>query len=226
MEYIYVTFLQNKPELINEVTKLIPPFLSLCWFIFVAIVFGLFYKPLRYELIPKITNLKAMGVELSFVRDSIDAALRLAEKCPQWQVRISRADEERVLNRAKKHLDIFKGAQILWIDDHPDNNINEQKMLAELKVDVDCRLTTDEAINQLKGQNYDIVISDMSRGTNAMAGIEFLREFRKFNTFTPVIFYVGIFSEDRGIPPHAFGITNRPDELLHLLLDVLERKRI
>jgi hypothetical protein len=27
------------------------------------------------------------------------------------------------------------------------------------------------------------------------------------------------------IPPLAFGITNRPDELLHLTLDALERKR-
>jgi hypothetical protein len=30
----------------------------------------------------------------------------------------------------------------------------------------------------------------------------------------------------RGTPPGAFGITNRPDELIHLVLDVLERERV
>ena len=42
---------------------------------------------------------------------------------------------------------------------------------------------------------------------------------------TPVIFYVGEVDERRGPPPGSAGITNRPDELLHLVLDVLERRR-
>ena len=43
------------------------------------------------------------------------------------------------------------------------------------------------------------------------------------NKTTPVIFYVGVFEPERGVPGQAFGITNRPDELLHLTLDALER---
>ncbi|HSE82988.1 MAG TPA: hypothetical protein VLB01_00400 [Thermodesulfobacteriota bacterium] len=77
----------------------------------------------------------------------------------------------------------------------------------------------------LKGGRYDVVISDMARGDNTTAGLEFLNELRKEDKTTPVIFYVGVFNLEKGIPPQAFGITNRPDELLHLTLDALERKK-
>jgi len=39
----------------------------------------------------------------------------------------------------------------------------------------------------------------------------------------PVIFYIGYPDPSKGVPPHAFGITHRPDELLHLIMDALER---
>jgi hypothetical protein len=35
---------------------------------------------------------------------------------------------------------------------------------------------------------------------------------------------VGNFNAQDGVPLGAFGITNRPDELLHLVLDIVERK--
>jgi hypothetical protein len=37
----------------------------------------------------------------------------------------------------------------------------------------------------------------------------------------PVVFYAGAIDPDRGIPPGAFGLTNRPDELYHLVMDVV-----
>jgi len=42
---------------------------------------------------------------------------------------------------------------------------------------------------------------------------------------TPVIFYVDVIDPTTGIPPLAFSMTNRPDEILHLTLDTLERKK-
>ena len=41
-----------------------------------------------------------------------------------------------------------------------------------------------------------------------------------------MIFYVGSLDKEKGTPPGAFGITNRPDELTHCVLDVLERVRV
>jgi CheY-like chemotaxis protein len=204
-----------------ELIKILP---ALLWFLFVATLFGLFYRPLRDELLPNLTGFKAGGVELSFVRESINAAIELAEKSPQWKVNISSEDKERALRRAKRHLAIFHGVQILWVDDHPENNLNERRMFRQLEVKVDVAESTDEALVMIRRGDYDLVLSDMSRGNDTTAGLEFLERLRQ-NKATPVIFYVGVFDPTKGVPAKAFGITNRPDELLHLALDALERKK-
>lgn len=175
-------------------------------------------------MLPKISNLKAGGVEISFIKDSIDAAVELAEKSPQWKVEIPSIDKKRVITRTEKHLDLFKDVQILWIDDHPENNINESKMFHELKAQITHVVNTEEALNALRRKKYDLVISDMTRGSDNAAGLDLLNKFRRENKFTPIIFYVGVFDSEKGVPPQSFGITNRPDELLHLVLDALERK--
>ena len=194
-------------------------------FFLVVVLLVLFYRPIRNELLPNLTGFKAMGVEFSFVKESIDAALELAEKSPEWKVEVSSEDKERALRRAKKHLQVFRDAQLLWVDDHPENNLNERRMFRQLKTEVDTAKSTEEALGILKNGRYDLVISDMDRGDEATAGLEFLEQFRKENKTTPVIFYVGMFESERGVPGGAFGITNRPDELLHLTIDALERRK-
>ncbi len=206
----------------TELVKLIP---SILWFFLVVVLFVLFYRPIRDELLPNLIGFKLMGVEFSFIKDSIDAALELAGKSPQWKIKVPPRDKERVLNRAKQHRKIFRDAQILWVDDHPENNINEQRMFRGLKAEMDIARSTGEALDMLRNHLYDLVVSDMARGDEATAGLRFLEQFRKETKTTPVIFYVGVFEPERGVPAQAFGITNRPDELLHLTLDALERRK-
>jgi hypothetical protein len=55
----------------------------------------------------------------------------------------------------------------------------------------------------------------------ADAGKAFLPKVRQAPLSPPLIFYVG---QERDVPAGAFGLTIRPDELLNLVLDVLERK--
>ena len=212
-------------ELMNIETELVKLIPSILWFILVLILVLLFYRPIRDDLLPSLTSLKAGGVELSFVKDSIDAALELAEKSPQWKVAVSSKDKEQALKRARKHLKVFRDAQFLWVDDHPENNVNEQVMFRQLKVKIQISETTEKALEILKNRHFDLVISDMGRGDESTAGLKFLEQFRKEDKTTPVIFYVGVFDPEKGIPAQAFGITNRPDELLHLTLDALERKK-
>jgi CheY-like chemotaxis protein len=168
MEKMEVELIKIIPELI----KLIP---SLLWLLFLVTVFSLFYRPIRDELLPNLTSFKVGGVELSFVRKSIDAAIELAQKSPQWEVNISVEDKEQALRRTKEHLAIFRGAQILWVDDHPENNLNERRMFRQLKADVDTVKSTDEALSMLQKGNYDLVLSDMKRADDDTAGLGFLK---------------------------------------------------
>jgi len=204
-----------------ELVKVIP---SILWFLLTITALAVFYRPLRDELLPNLTGFSAMGVEVSFIRDSMDAAIELAQKSPQWNVEVSTSDKDQVLRRARKHLSIFRDAQILWVDDHPENNLNERRMFRQLRVEVDIAKTTEEALGMLKRGSYDLILSDISREQDATAGLKFASQLRKEKR-TPVIFYVGVSDPERGVPAHAFGITNRPDELLHLTLDALEREK-
>lgn len=205
-----------------ELVRLIP---SLLWFFLVLILVLLFYRPIRDDLLPNLASLKAGGVELSFVKESIDAALKLAEKSPQWKVEVPLEDKEQAIRRARKHLHVFRDARFLWVDDHPENNTNEQMMFRQLRVKMQAAVSTEEALEILKNGRYDLVISDMSRGDDNTAGLDLLRQMHEANKTVPVIFYVGSLDPQKGVPAQAFGITNRPDELLHLTLDALERCR-
>src|SRR5712691_2196025 len=73
-----------------ELIKILP---SILWFFLAAAVLVLFYKPIRDDLLPNLSGFKAGGVELSFVKESIEAAIELAEKSPQWTVVVSAADK-------------------------------------------------------------------------------------------------------------------------------------
>ncbi len=206
----------------DKLIELIP---SLLWFFLVVFILLLFYRPIRDNLLPKLGSLKAMGVEILFAADSMDASIELAEKNQRWTVKVSAVDKRRVLNRVKQHLNILKGAQALWVDDCPENNINERRMFRQLETEIDIARSTQEALDILKSGRYDVIFSDMARGENAAAGLEFLEQLRNTDKATPVIFYIGVLDPGKGTPAQAFGITNRPDELLHLTLDALERKK-
>ena len=62
------------------------------------------------------------------------------------------------------------------------------------------------------------MISDISRDNGKQDGIEGLKQLRAAKVTCPAVFY-------EPVPEGALGITNRPDELLHLVIDGLERAR-
>jgi hypothetical protein len=92
---------------------------SILWFNFVLVLFILFYKRIRDELLPRLGGLKAAGVEFSFVENSIEAAIEFGEKSERWDVKVPEKDKKAALNRARQHLNTFRNAKILWFDDYP-----------------------------------------------------------------------------------------------------------
>ncbi|MFQ5632215.1 MAG: response regulator [bacterium] len=209
-------------KLLVEGIKIIP---SLLWVIVALVIVKIFYKQIRDDLLPNLAGFRALGVEFSFVKKSITKAIELAEKSEKWHVIIPEEDRQRVLARVEEHMEIFEDAQILWIDDLPDNNQNERRMFDKLKARVEIATSTTAGLNLLKQNTFDLIISDIARGDDETAGLEFLKGYWKKPEAVPVIFYVGTLKPEKGIPIGAFGITHRPDELLHLVLDVLERSK-
>lgn len=211
----------TEPVLI-ELVKILP---SALWLVVAIIVVLIFYRPIKNQLLPLVTGLKIGGIECSFVREAIQASVALAKKHGNWQVEVSEEQASQVMDRASRHLGLLQKAKILWVDDVPENNFNEIKMLHQLRADVETARSTDEALEKLEKQTVDIVVSDLKRGDNPAAGLEMLDRLKTTRPALPVVFYVGTFEPARGVPPYAFGLTNRPDEMLHLILDILERHK-
>ena len=129
-----------------------------------------------------------------------------------------------VLRRAQLVEPALRGARVLWIDDRPEGNVWEYDCLTALGAGVKTVETTRSAVACLEREPYDLVISDVDREGGDTKGIEDLPRLQVRECPTPVVLYV--MNLKPGVPPGAFGITARPDELLHLCMDVLERSRL
>ena len=75
-----------------------------------------------------------------------------------------------------------------------------------------------------EGGGYDLILSDIARPTGEPTGLDFLEQYRGHGWSPPLIFYISVVDEDQPVPLGAFGLTNRPDELVHLVIDALERQ--
>ncbi len=116
-----------------------------------------------------------------------------------------------------------KRIRILWIDNHPENNEIHVDLLVKSGQFVDCVQSSDEALTALESGQYHLIISDVSREGHRTKGIDFLVELEAQGLLLPTIFYTGHKDPSKGVPPYAFGLTDHPDELLHLVLDVIAR---
>lgn len=128
------------------------------------------------------------------------------------------------LRRAQVVDEVVQGANILWVDDNPDWIKAEREMLIALGGSVQVTTRSESAQDFLEREDYDLVLSDVSRHGRPDEGVVFLERMRSDGFDEPVVYYVGDLDPSRGTPVGSFGITRRPDELLHLVLDVLERK--
>ena len=130
-----------------------------------------------------------------------------------------------VLRRVRAVKATLDGARILWIDDHPEGNLLERSLLTSLAAKVAVATSTDAAIALLRTQRFDLILSDIDRGGSDSAGTDALPQLHHAAPKVPVVFYVTRIDPSRGVPLGSFGITARPDELLHLCMDVLGRAR-
>lgn len=170
---------------------------------------------IRFAL-ARLNKIGVAGLELEF-REELEAAVEARGKpAPVGQV-------GRVARRLVASGSLVRGARILWVDDEPDNNRLEVRPLEAAGASIVFARSTDKAIEAAIHAPFDLVISDIARGDDAGAGLRMPGELAARGVGIPVIFYVG--QAQKPAPPDAFGIADRPDELLHLVLDGLARQR-
>jgi CheY-like chemotaxis protein len=203
-------------SLSSDIFQILP---TVLWIGFLSVAAVLLRKPIREELLPRLTGFRAFGLEFSFVRESLE------EAAAQRGLTLTSKDQSRVMRRASRVLDVLRGARVLWVDDDPKSVTRERQVLEEMGVLIDLVSSTDEAMKDLSRRTYDLVISDIARGGDPEAGLLMLQSMRHQGLDHDVVFYIWSLDRGKRLPDGAFGITNQPDQLIHYVLDVLERER-
>jgi CheY-like chemotaxis protein len=183
-------------------------------------------------------RLKGPGFEASAsTQHQFEAAVSLgaaAAKPPQGSAAQSSPEiiESRIADIASmvRHATprFLAGASILWVDDIPQNNVYERRALEALGVLFTPTTSTTDALVKLQSDQFDAVISDMSRPPDPRAGYTLLGEMQKRGIRVAYIIYS---SSDR--PEHktealakgAIGSTSRPEELFALVIEALSGDR-
>lgn len=115
------------------------------------------------------------------------------------------------------------GKKVLWVDDHPDNNIYPRRALEALGIQFDISTSTDNALTKIKASNYDAIISDMGRGNDGQAGFTLLEKLKaELNgQMPPFIIYAAKQSNEDTIKRGGFGSTNKAQELFQIVINAL-----
>ena len=225
----------NVLKLLDAVTKLFGVLVWPAVLIFILIRFG---SAIR-EFITSMGefSIKGAGFEASGKRQA-EAAAALAAAAifhpeagapPEATAREVRAAGQVVAEIATPRMIRRAGrATVLWVDDRPNNNVHERQALEALGVTFVLATSTDEALEKLKHQSFDAIISDMGRPPDSQAGYTLLDTLRKSGDQTPFIIYAGSRAPEHRAEARrrgAVGCTNRPDELFEMVLRALGRGR-
>jgi CheY-like chemotaxis protein len=125
----------------------------------------------------------------------------------------------RVIRRASE-------ATALWVDDRPRNNIFERQSLEALGFSFVLATSTEEALDHVGKQKFDVIISDMGRPPDARAGYTLLEKLRASGNQTPFIIYAGSNAPEHKAEARsrgALGSTNRASELFGYVLEAIRR---
>lgn len=218
--------------MIDAITRLIG---ALIW-PSVAILALLKFSPHMHEFLSSLgeLSLKGPGFEASAKRKQAEAAAALAAAgaarfdgaaTPEVKAREASAAAELVTDEVTpKIIRKASRSRILWVDDRPSNNTLERRSLEALGFQFELATSTEEALQKIKYEQFDVVISDMGRPADSQAGYTLLDALRDSGDQTPFIVYAG-----SRAPHHnaeikrrgGIGCTNRPDELFELVLHSL-----
>jgi CheY-like chemotaxis protein len=122
-------------------------------------------------------------------------------------------------------------ARILWVDDRPSNNAREMKQLKEQGFEVTPRTDSSAALADLKADpsRYDVVITDLKRGSDRQAGYRFLQAAGAGTESMPrfVVYTLSSNPEvDAEAKRHgAMGGTNSPIRLFELVNEAIRTPR-
>ena len=120
--------------------------------------------------------------------------------------------------------------RVLWIDDDAEGNRSLINYLSERGAQVYNAVDLASATEMLTVIRPTVLLSDITRGDNANAGLDDLAVLRENESYLgPVIFYTGRVTPtrvERARELGAIGVTNQADTVLRWLQSVVVQNRL
>lgn len=178
------------------------------------------------------------GVTIEFAEAKLSEAV--SKSSQDARIVVGDAAKRSVIGRLQSHADLLRRARILWVDDHPENNTPIADLLRQFGASVDTPRSNVEALALLSTSRYDVIISDVGRDdegpSSDLKGVELANSVYE-RSGQRVLFFTarfdparlpGISDQERlqlvtEVQRSVFARTNRYDEALHYILDLLER---
>jgi CheY-like chemotaxis protein len=225
---------------IKQITELIKVLVSLIsaisWPLVTVFIVVFLGKPIK-KILSNVSelSLKAGGFEAIAKRQEIEAAASLGAAVAQKQ-KVSESQSGNKISTENESFEIanlvsrvfhprvirrLMDKRILWVDDRPENNLYPRRALEALGIQVTTSTSTQDALEKLRQDNYDVVISDMGRPPDDRAGYTLLDEIQKMGINKPFIIYAS-----GNLPEHraearkkgAYGSTSLVTELFELVI--------
>ena len=103
---------------------------------------------------------------------------------PRIRATVDRAFTPETLNN-------LTGKAILWVDDNPANNELAVRALRKFGLDIEQSTNTEAAMAAFQRRKFDLVISDMGRGSDMRAGYGLLELLRGSGSKVPFFIFAG-----------------------------------
>src|SRR5947208_6239181 len=205
----------------DNLIELIRIYPTLLWTLLVVLLLMAYRRPIG-EMLSRLGKVKAFGVEAEFQ----EAREQLMKAAQTYDAKWDEMELHTLIDRADRIRDWLNGSRVLWVDDLYLANANIFRFLNSYGVVIDTVKTTEEALTALKwaGSAYEVVVSDMVRGDDPLAGIHLVEAMMREGIQKPVIFLVLQLDRSKGTPMGAIAITDNPLILLHNILNVIESK--
>lgn len=118
----------------------------------------------------------------------------------------------------------LRSARLLWVDDNPDNNLDERAVLSRSGATIVKAENTAGAIAELRDAVFDVIITDSSRSDDPQAAYTLVHQLRSHGISLPVIIYSGSstpVAAAQAKAEGAYGQTNRPSELFRMINEAI-----
>lgn len=179
-----------------QAIELIKALTPLAWPLILGVILWVLFPTVKAIVTSRTFSVKIAGMEVNVQEATEQIRTQIADL--QKQVMLLRSAE-----RAKSSIpetieasatrNRTKPLRVLWVDDNPSNNAFEIAQLQGRGVAVVPAASTDEAMEALKDQTFDAVISDMVRrergGNRYEAGLALLKTLRRSGNALPFLIY-------------------------------------